>query len=640
MDEKIDKVIALAGNENRYQYFTLCVIIFLWINCNFISCVLPFIEREPIINYTDSKGVFYENVTLTNDICIELGGGNYTVVQEFGYSWATEFGIECNSAAIGNIGAFAFIGNAAGGFVFSFISKLLSHKKILIISSFGFCIAVFLCTIVTSYDYFYALLVCEIFIGLFGNCLCYSSLVVAQEIVSSKKRSLFSSIINVGYALCGIIYALLFMAFENNWRYVFYVLIGASLLTLILIWVFIYDSPRGYINNNNYDKVIHILEGIASFNGKLDEFRESIKQDDYQEIMSVIKGEPIIAPSERSSRADDSRLRFNNKTENEGEGEVEFKNGITDSKFNEVNLTTSLVAPDKNENGNENSENETKMQKINVWSLFKYPSIRYKFLLLDFLWVGTRAAFNGVSISSKSFPGNFYVNIIVLFILESVSYCVAGILIDIKKLGRKGTLWIQYAIVVVIFILLAFLQLDTYGELALNYIARFCCAGIEVIYYTYSIELYPTPVRSLAFGINATFGNAGSIGAPYLLEFLISWQFLVLLAAICGINSIVLICLPETVGKPMVESIKEIDEMNNNKDKIEQKIEDDLKNENKNDNIIINNNSNSDEEKKEENKEEKKEEDNKEKEKENKNDENKDVNNEEKMDDVKGPEEN
>ena len=640
MDEKIDKVIALAGNEHRYQYFTLCVIIFLWINCNFISCVLPFIEREPIINYTDSKGVFYENVTLTNDICIELGGGNYTVVQEFGYSWATEFGIECNSAAIGNIGAFAFIGNAAGGFVFSFISKLLSHKKILIISSFGFCIAVFLCTIVTSYDYFYALLVCEIFIGLFGNCLCYSSLVVAQEIVSSKKRSLFSSIINVGYALCGIIYALLFMAFENNWRYVFYVLIGASLLTLILIWVFIYDSPRGYINNNNYDKVIQILEGIASFNGKLEEFRESIKQDDYQEIMSVIKGEPIIAPSERSSRVDDSRLRFNNKTENEGEGEVEFKNGITDSKFNEVNLTTSLVAPDKNENGNENSENETKMQKINVWSLFKYPSIRYKFLLLDFLWVGTRAAFNGVSISSKSFPGNFYVNIIVLFILESVSYCVAGILIDVKKLGRKGTLWIQYAIVVVIFILLAFLQLDTYGELALNYIARFCCAGIEVIYYTYSIELYPTPVRSLAFGINATFGNAGSIGAPYLLEFLISWQFLVLLAAICGINSIVLICLPETVGKPMVESIKEIDEMNNNKDKIEEKIEDDLKNENKNDNIIINNNSNSDEEKKEENKEEKKEEDNNEKEKENKNDENKDVNNEEKMDDVKGPEEN
>ena len=127
-----------------------------------------------------------------------------------------------------------------------------------------------------------------------------------------------------------------------------------------------------------------------------------------------------------------------------------------------------------------------------------------------------------------------------------------------------------------IFILFAFLKLSIYGELALNYIARFCCAGIEVIYYTYSIELYPTPVRSLAFGINATFGNAGSIGAPYLLEFMISWQFLVLLAAICGVNSLLLICLPETVGKPMVESIKEIDEINNaNKD--EEKIEEEKK---------------------------------------------------------------
>ena len=154
MDEKIDRIIALAGNEHRYQYFTLGIIIFLWINCNFISCILPFIEREPIINYTDSKGIFHENVTLTNDICIELGGKNYTVVQSFGYSWASEFKIECNSADISNIGAFAFIGDAAGGLIFSFITKLLSHKKILIISSFGFCIDVFLCTIATSYEEF------------------------------------------------------------------------------------------------------------------------------------------------------------------------------------------------------------------------------------------------------------------------------------------------------------------------------------------------------------------------------------------------------------------------------------------------------------------------------------------------------
>ena len=538
MDEKIEKIIALAGNEHKYQYFTLIVVIFLWINCNFISCVLPFLEREPIVSYYDDKGEFHENVILSSDVCQELNGRNYTKTETFGYSWVNEFGLECKSFEIGNIGSFTFIGNAAGGFVFSFISKLLSHKLILIISCCGFCVAAFLSTLVTSFDYFYALLVCEIFIGLFGNCLCYSSLVVAQEIVANKKRSIFNSIINVGYALCGIIYALLFYACQD-WRLVYYILIGATTVTLIFIWIFIYDSPRAYINNNNYDKVMNILEGIASFNGKLDEFRESIKQEEYQEIISVIKGEKNI-PNENG--------RPSNTVEEEKE--QEFEGDITEGKIQ--NLTTSLVSQ------NTDAPAEIKVQKINVWSLFKYPSIRYKFLLLNILWVGTRASFNAITISSKSYPGNFYVNMIVLYILESIAYFVSGVLIDIKKLGRRGTLWIQYAVLLVMFVLLAFLELEIYGSLTLNYISRYCVAGIEVIYYTYSIEIYPTPVRSVAFGINATFGNVGSIVAPQLIEIMLRWQYLMLFAVITILNAILLICLPETVGKPMVESIPEL----------------------------------------------------------------------------------
>ena len=519
MDEKIEKLISLAGNEHRYQYFTLVIIMILWINSNFISCVLPFIERQPIINYIDPKGEFHENVTLTSDICLVLNGRNYSIVESFGYSWTSEFNIECKSFEISAIGSFAYMGYALGGLVFSFISKLISYKKILIISSFGFGIMAFLCTLVTSFDYFYALGVCEVFMGLFGNCLCYSSLVITEEIVSNKKRSLFSSLINVGYSLSGVVYAIPIYLLQD-WRKVFYTLISSCSLTLILIWIFIYDSPRIYINNNNYEKVMEILEGIAIFNGKLDEFRESIKQDEYQEIINIIKGESSINSKQKKEQNDEN------------------------------DLSSSLV------------DKDIQLKKINVWSIFKYPSIRYKFLFLNFLWIGAKVSFNGISISSKSFPGNFFVNIVVLCIIESISCLVQAILIDIKKLGRKGTLWIEYTLLIIIFALLTFLDLDTAGSLALNYIARFCVAGIEVIYYTYTIELYPTPVRSVAFGINATIGNAGSISAPLLLEFLLNSQFLLFLSVINAINAVVLVCLPETVGKPMVESIPELDEEN------------------------------------------------------------------------------
>ena len=288
MDEKIEKIIELAGNEHRYQYFTLFVIIFLWINCNFLQCVLPFLEREPIVKYTDSDGVFHDAVTLTSDLCSELGGREYQVVESFGYSWVSEFHIECNSTDISNIGSFAFIGNSVGALGFSFISKLISHKKIIIISCFCLIISSFLSTLVKSYTYFYGLLVCGIFMGFFGNCLCFSSVIIAEEIVSNKKRSLFSSLINVGYSLCGIIYTILFLAFKN-WRNVIYVLIGALALTVILIWIFIYDSPREYIENKNYKKALEILEGIASFNGKLEEFKEKINQDIFQEFTGAEK---------------------------------------------------------------------------------------------------------------------------------------------------------------------------------------------------------------------------------------------------------------------------------------------------------------------------------------------------------------
>ncbi len=562
MDEKIEKVIALAGNQHFYQYFTLFVIVFLWINCNFIAIVIPFLEREPIINYRDKHGEHF-NVTLTNEICDKIhdfhGRHRYETVEKFKYSWVSEYGIECDKVEIGLMGSFAFIGNTAGGLIFSIINKLLSHKKILIISSFGFCISIFLSTLIKSHSYYMYLLLCELFMGLFGNCLCYSSLVIAQEIVSNEKRSLFSSIINVGYSLCGIIYSLIFY-FVQEWRIVFYILIGASFLTLILIWSFIYDSPRVYINNKDYRKTMYILEGIASFNGKLDEFRESIRQDEYQDFLDDIKGKEYIQIKDIEKGEKDKE-----------EKSMDIQGNINDSR--NPDISSSLISQEKNneenkekkENKEENKSIEkiTKLQKINVWSLFKYPSITSKFLILNFLWIGTRASFNGIAISSKSFPGNFYVNIIILYIIESISYCVSGFLIDIKKLGRRGSLWIQYVVIIITFFSLAFLKLDTIPSLALNFIARFCAAGIEVIYYTYTLELYPTPVRSVAFGINATFGNGGSILAPMLLEFLPNWFFLTLFALVCALNSFLLILLPETVGKPMVETIAELEKGNN-----------------------------------------------------------------------------
>jgi hypothetical protein len=366
------------------------------------------------------------------------------------------------------------------------------------------------------------------FVGLFGNLLCYSSLVVSEEIVSSRRRSLFSSIINTGYSFCGIMYSFIFM-YVQNWRYDFYILIGFSLLLGLIIWLFIYESPRIYIDNKDLDNTIKILEGIASFNGKKEEFSEIIKTEEFKQLIKEIMEYNTDEVIEMKD--------IGNENENKDTNEKDEKDSNT------------LLIPDKD---------KKKAEEITIFSSLKYPSLRYKFLILCVIWFGTRSTSNSISLSCKSFPGNYYFNIIFLFIFESVAYYISGILINIKSLGRKGTLWSQYLIITIIFIVLSFVKLSVPIELFLDYCARFCAAAIELVYWTYTLEVYPTPVRSLNFGVNVTFGNIGSILSPLVYEYLPIWLFLLVFALLSVFHSILIIFLPETVGKPMVETIEEL----------------------------------------------------------------------------------
>ena len=409
-----------------------------------------------------------------------------------------------------------------GSIAFAIIQRYLSHKRILLISSWGFIFSIYLSTTIYNIEYFIYILISLVFMGLFGDLLCYSSLVVCEEIVSSNKRALFSSIINMGYGLCRIIFSFIFM-YVQNWRYDFYILIGFSLILGVIIWLFIYDSPRSYIENKDMEMTKKILEGIAEFNGIKEKFLEEINSEENKLLIKEILNYNV----DNSTELDD--------LENNIENDTKDKNNL-------------LI----------NKAEKKQAEKITIFSSLKYPSLRYKFLILCVLWFGTRSTSNCISLSSKSLPGNYYFNIIFLFIFESVAYNVSGILINIKSLGRKGTLWSHYFIISTIFLLLSFFNFSIPVELFLNFCARFCAAAIELVYWTYTLEVYPTPVRSLNFGVNVTFGNIGSILAPMIYEYMPSWMFLLVFAVLSMFHSILLIFLPETVGKPMAETIDEL----------------------------------------------------------------------------------
>ena len=61
-----------------------------------------------------------------------------------------------------------------------------------------------------------------------------------------------------------------------------------SLFNGILICLFVYDSPRIYIDKGEIEKMNKILECVASFNWLKKEFLEKSKSEEYKQLIKEI----------------------------------------------------------------------------------------------------------------------------------------------------------------------------------------------------------------------------------------------------------------------------------------------------------------------------------------------------------------
>ena len=489
MDEQIEKLVNHSGGAGRYQIIILIIGFFVWNSLSLIQTSLPIIERMP--------KVFYINET--TDLTYEICGHNYTVVKKYDYSWITDMGIECDKAKVGYIGTFFYSGMTVGNFCFSIINKYLMHKQIIIIFTFTYVVFLFLTTVINN---FYFRLVCLLLVGISQGLANPSTLTIVSESVSSKWRSLFASLINVGYSTCPIMYTYIYVGL-GKWKYIFWMQNIIATICGVLYIIILKNSARTFFTKNKPEEGIEVLRKIAKFNGKLNEFEEALNNNDF-----------------------DSLLKNEEKEENK-----------------------ETVKEEKNQLG--------------YSALFKYRSVRYKFIIFSVMWMFMTFLTNAIVINTKKMKGDFYINIISLFIVEILAGVLCGFIINIPSFGRKKSLITFYIGVTVgfgLYILFDKLNVGSVASLIAMGIIRFSCTGVFTSYYIYYMESYPTPIRALGFGLNQTLGNlAGSI-SPIIIEFFNEIILYISFAAFVIINIILTFFVPETVGKPMLETIEEIEQ--------------------------------------------------------------------------------
>lgn len=491
MNQNIEKLIKLSGDSNCYQYLSLILIFFLWANTYILSVTLPLLERPPLVTFNDTNITVPINYTICE-------WNNYTITEHFNYSWVSEFHIYCDKTKTGLLGSISSFGFMSGSFLFSFVSKVVSHKTNIMISLSLFIVFIISMTL---FKYYWSVLCFVVLGNLLANFVNYSSMVISIESASKEKRSIFAGFITIGFTFSAVIYVPLFLWLQK-WEIIFYIMCGFSFLIGVNVLIFLYNSPRKYFADKDSKNLVKVLRGIAKFNGRLETFEEKMKTEEYEEIIKSLS--------------------------------------------------------------EEKEEKKEEKEKITAIALFKYPSIRYKFLIFCFLFFVTSGIYNGISIGIKNLEGNIYINTTLLYLFEAISYIVSALLMN-SKLGRKITIISMYSISAVCLITNEIFQFkNPIITLIINLIFRFFLSGAYTCYYTYTLENYPTPIRTLAFGLNSSCGNFGGLLIPMIIEWVKPRVMLVCYAGLCIVDAILVMFLKETVGLPMEETIEEIEKMKGN----------------------------------------------------------------------------
>ncbi|CAB3402713.1 unnamed protein product [Caenorhabditis bovis] len=206
------------------------------------------------------------------------------------------------------------------------------------------------------------------------------------------------------------------------------------------------------------------------------------------------------------------------------------------------------------------------VRRLNSFDLFKTPELRKRTLVVFFLWPVVSMVYYGMAMKANVLGGDIYINFIFAAIIEIPALFIVYFLID--RIGRRfilsGGLFIAGGCLILNWAMGE--NVSTFIAIVQMLVTKGAITGVYAALYTYSPELFPTVIRNTAMGYCSTIARIGAITASYVsmwiaeqfgkVFMIIPFGTLAVVAALCTI-----ILLPETMGKPLPETIREIEEI-------------------------------------------------------------------------------
>lgn len=216
-----------------------------------------------------------------------------------------------------------------------------------------------------------------------------------------------------------------------------------------------------------------------------------------------------------------------------------------------------------------NKDNETpnvvqEEKNYSILTLFTSGRhLAFTTLNVSFVFIVIVMAYYGLSFGAGDLPGDIYVNNVINGVVEVAAYVCAFFLLNV--LGRRmltaGPLLLSGVCMIVGMLLKEFVG----GEMAsqtfrwLMFSGKFGVSGSFAVIWIYSAELFPTDIRTNALAMGSMAGRIGGIISPFINNFYLTipWLPPTIFGTMCILGGIALFTLPETLGKPLLNTIEE-----------------------------------------------------------------------------------
>lgn len=188
--------------------------------------------------------------------------------------------------------------------------------------------------------------------------------------------------------------------------------------------------------------------------------------------------------------------------------------------------------------------------------LFRTSNLRKKTLNVMLCWFANSIVYYGLSLSTGSMQGNPYFILFIMGLVEIPSYVITVYLMD--RLGRRSLTAVEMILGGLCCIVAAVCSGGA-ASTTFVFIGKFLIASSFAIIYNYSAELFPTVIRNSAMGLGAMCARTSGALTPLLilLDSLNPKMPSIIFAIISIISGFFVMFLPETLNKPMPQTIED-----------------------------------------------------------------------------------